>query len=129
MSIPLGRSRAGLLRTVWAALLALAVALAAVDYHPAGEAHSFGEAAHPGGSGVSTAAVHPGQPVHFEPSKVEKRPECPICLHRLLTAGGHLVAVAVCRVSSSSRALFSGLAFAVSESSRSSREARAPPVS
>jgi hypothetical protein len=122
------RSRAGILRTFWAAFLALAVSLAAVDYHPAGEAHSFGEAANPAGSSFSPTAVHPGQPVHLESSEVVKRPDCQICLHRLQTAGGHLVEVAACRVSSANRALSSGVALPASEVSRSSREARAPPV-
>jgi hypothetical protein len=128
MEINPRRSRAGTLRTFWAAFLVLAVSLAAVDYHPAGEAHSFGEAANPAGSSFSPTAVHPGQPVHLEPSEVVKRPGCQICLHRLQTAGGHLAKVAACRASSVSRTLFSGVALAASEVSRSSREARAPPV-
>jgi hypothetical protein len=106
----------------------LAVLLGAVDWHAAGEAHSFGEAVAGAGTSFSPAAVHPNQPLHLESSEVVKRPVCPFCLLRLQTAGGHLVAAASWSPFILSGALPSGLVFATSGASHHPREARAPPV-
>jgi|SRR6185369_475311 len=77
-------------RRILALLLALAVFAATGDYHPAA-GHVFAEAAGSESSSYSHAAVHPGQPLHFEASEIVKRPVCEICLLRLQTAGAHLL--------------------------------------
>jgi len=120
--------RAVPVRPFWAALLACAVFLGAVDYHPAGEGHSFGETPEAAGSSFSHAAVHPGQPVHLEASEVVTRPHCPVCLHRLQTSGGHLLAAVAMALPALASALPAGSLFASRDASRLARAARAPPV-
>jgi len=122
------RLRPGTCRLL-AAFLVLVVSLAAVSPHSSCGAHLFGEAANAAeGSSFSHAAIHPGQPLHFEASEIIKRPACEICLLRLQTAGIHLVAAAACGVPSASGAVSSEPAPAPCGLSRLSQPARAPPI-
>ncbi|HEX3528662.1 MAG TPA: hypothetical protein VH988_16490 [Thermoanaerobaculia bacterium] len=118
------RPRAGTCRFL-AAFLALVVSLAAVAPHSSCAAHSFGVAEE---ESFSHAAVHPGQPLHFEASEIVKRPVCEICLLRLQTAGIRLVAAASCGVPSASGVVSSETAPVPCGLSRLSRPARAPPI-
>jgi hypothetical protein len=111
-----------------AALVACAVFLGGVDYHPAGEGHFFGETPDAAGSSFSHAAVHPGQPVHLEPSEVVTRPHCPVCLHRLQTSGGHHLAAISVALPALASALPTDYRFAFTDASRLARKARAPPA-
>jgi hypothetical protein len=128
------RPAAGLVRPFWAAVLAVAVFLGAVDYHPAGEVHAFGEsadAAHltdAAGVSFSSSARHPNRPLHLESSKVGTRPHCPLCLHRLQTSGGHLSASPAGALPVLSSALPTGSVVATAGASHHPREARAPPA-
>jgi hypothetical protein len=99
----------------------------AVDYHPAGLAHGFGEPSDPSGSSFSHAAVHPGQPQHLEASDVVSRPHCPICLHRLQTAGSHLAVLSACALPAWRGALFADFATAIRTASLHPWGARGPP--
>jgi hypothetical protein len=121
------RRRAGIFRSLGAAFLTLAVLMGAMDWHAAGEAHSFGEAAAAAGTSFSPAAVHPGQPLHLESSAVAKRPVCPFCLLRLQTAGGHLLAAVPWAPLALSGALPTGPVSAAPDASHTPREARGPP--
>jgi hypothetical protein len=109
-------------------LLACVVFLGAVDYHPAGDAHAFGETANLAGSSFSSTARHPGQPLHLESSAVDVRPHCPMCLHRLQTAGSHLAPAHAAEVLIAVSAPSSGPALAARTTSCRPREARAPPA-
>jgi hypothetical protein len=120
--------RAAPVRPFWAALVACAVFLGAVDYHPAGQGHSFGELPEAAGSSFSHAAVHPGQPLHLEPSEVVTRPHCPVCLHRMQTSGGHHLAAIAMALPALASALPAGPLFASRDASRLARAARAPPA-
>jgi hypothetical protein len=120
--------RAAPVRPFWVALVACAVLLGAVDYHPAGEGHSFAELPEAAGSSFSHAALHPGQPVHLEPSEVVTRPHCPVCLHRLQTSGGHLLAAIAMALPALASTLPTDYRFAFTDESRLARPARAPPA-
>jgi hypothetical protein len=131
------RPAAGLVRPFWAAALAVAVFLGAVDYHPAGEVHAFGEsadAAHSahGADGAevsfSSTARHPNQPLHLESSEAGTRPLCPLCLHRLQTSGGHLSASPAGALPVLCSVLPTGSVAATAGASHHPREARAPPA-
>jgi hypothetical protein len=122
------RFRAGTCRLL-TAFVALAVSLAAVSPHASCGAHFFGEAASSAaGASFSDAAVHPGQPLHFEASEIVKRPVCEICLLRLQTAGVHLAAAASCGVPSASGEVSGEPVPVPRGSSLLSRPARAPPI-
>lgn len=122
------RPRAGTCRLL-AAFLVLVVSLTAVSPHSSCGAHLFGEAANAAeGSSFSHAAIHPGQPLHFEASEIVKRPACEICLLRLQTAGVRLVAAASCGVPSASGAVSGETVPVPCDLSRLSRPARAPPI-
>jgi hypothetical protein len=121
-------SAAVLLRPFGAALLACAVFLSGADFHPAGDAHSFGDTPATAGVSYSPAAVHPGQPLHMEASAAATRPECPFCLHRLQTSGSHLQAVAASPLPAPGNALGPGFALATVKTFRHLSEARGPPA-
>jgi hypothetical protein len=122
------RSRAGTCRLL-AGFLALVVSLAAVSPHSSCGEHLFGETANAAeSSSFSHAAVHAGQPHHFEASDIVKRPACEICLLRLQTAGVHLVAAASCAVPAASGTVFGEIASVPCEISPLSQPARAPPA-
>jgi len=118
------RLRAGSCRLL-AAFLALVVSLAAVAPHSSCAAHSFGAVE---SSSFSHAAVHAGQPHHFEASDIVKRPACEICLLRLQTAGVHLVAAASCGVPAASGTVSGEIVSVPCELSPLSQPARAPPA-
>jgi hypothetical protein len=81
----LGRRVIGGLGAFVAVVLTLAPT---VERHTPGEA--FDEQL-PGASAETyfLSAAHPSAPAHFDSAQSAQRPLCPICLHRLTTAGSH----------------------------------------
>lgn len=76
-------------RTPWSVLLIAVLLLGALDWHPAGDVH--GDSAQSGAQVYFPGAEHPCQPVHFEQATpAHHRPACPVCVHRVQTAGAHL---------------------------------------